>query len=118
MADDAPLIVNLARDGLIPYELDGPEYAALIEWRPISYDEATETGTYFFRMHPGAETAAHTHRGWEEFYVIEGEAIESGGAVIKAGDVVSFAPGTHHSTRSESGCLLIVTERQPHPEVA
>ena len=94
MSRDAPTIVNLADDGLIPYELDGPEYAGLIEWRPISYDEATETGTYFFRMHPGAETAPHTHRGWEEFYVIEGEAIESGGRTIRAGDFVSFAPGT------------------------
>ena len=37
MPGDAPQIVNLA-------ELDGPEYAALIEWRPISYDEGTETG--------------------------------------------------------------------------
>ena len=118
MPGDAPQIVNLATDGLIPYELDGPAYAELIEWRPISYDEKTESGTYFFRMHPGAATAPHTHRGWEEFYVIEGEAIESAGRTISAGDFVSFAPGTHHNTRTESGCLLIVTERQPHPDVA
>jgi hypothetical protein len=34
MPGDAPQIINVARDGLIPYELDGPEYAELIEWRP------------------------------------------------------------------------------------
>jgi anti-sigma factor ChrR (cupin superfamily) len=68
-------------------------------------------------MHPGAHTAVHTRRGWEEFYVIEGEARESSGRLLRAGDFASFAPGTRHSTSSETGCLLIVTERQPHPDV-
>ena len=45
-------ITNLSADSLIPYELDGPGFD-LISWLPITYDEATETGTYFFKMLPG-----------------------------------------------------------------
>jgi uncharacterized cupin superfamily protein len=106
MAAAEPRMVNL----------DGPERPSLIECRPISYDEATQTGTYFSRMPPGAETARHPHRGSEELSVIEGEAIGSDSAVVRAGDVVSFARRTRHGTRTETGCLLIVTDRQPHPD--
>ncbi len=102
-------ITNLSADSLIPYELDGPGFD-LISWLPITYDEATETGTYFFKMLPGAETAAHTHRGYEEYYVIEGGAVESDGRVLGRGDMVSHPPGSTHSTRTDQGCLLIVTE--------
>ncbi len=111
IAMDDPRITNLDRDALIPYELDGAGFD-LISWLPITYDEATETGTYFFKMEPGAETAAHTHRGYEEYYVIEGSAIESDGRVLGRGDMVSYPPGSHHSTRTEDGCLLIVSEWQ------
>ncbi len=105
-------ITNLATDSLVPYELDGPGFD-LISWLPITYDETTETGTYFFKMQPGAETAAHVHRGYEEYYVIEGSAVESDGRVLKRGDMVSYPPGSRHNTRTDDGCLLIVTEWQP-----
>jgi quercetin dioxygenase-like cupin family protein len=105
-------ITNLDTDALVPYELDGPGYD-LISWLPITYDEATETGTYFFRMKPGAETAEHTHRGFEEYFVIEGSAIESDGRTLRAGDMVSYPPGSRHNTRTDEGCTLIVSEWQP-----
>ena len=92
-------ITNLRRL-LIPYELDGPGFD-LISWLPITYDEATETGTYFFKMLPGAETAAHTHRGYEEYYVIEGGAVESDGRVLGRGAHGQPSAGIHaqHSHR-------------------
>ena len=34
---------------------------------------------------PGAVTVPHVHPGYEEFYVLEGEAVESDGTVIRAG---------------------------------
>ncbi len=45
-------------------------------------------------MLPGAVTRPHTHPGYEEFLVIEGEAIESDGRVPKTGDFVRFGPGS------------------------
>lgn len=51
--------------------------------------------------------------GFEEFYIIEGEAVESDGTVIRAGDFISFPPGSYHSTRSEKGVLALVIEWRP-----
>jgi hypothetical protein len=45
--------------------------------------------------------------------VIQGEAIESDGRVLKTGDFVSFKPGSFHNTRTETGCLMIVFEWAP-----
>jgi quercetin dioxygenase-like cupin family protein len=108
-----PIIVNTARDQLLPYDLEGPEQAALIRWLPVTYDRATQKGSYFFEMLPGAWTTPHTHPHYEEFMVLEGEAIESDGRVLKPGDFVSFPPGSHHNTRTETGCLMIVVEWAP-----
>ena len=42
--------------------------------------------------------------------LLEGELIDSDGAVFKAGDFFSFTPGTRHSSRTETGCVLAVFE--------
>lgn len=106
---DIPAIVNLDRDKLVPYTLDGPDYPGL-NWLPITYDPRTSRGSYFFQMEPGSVTRPHTHVGYEEFLMLEGEAIEPDGRVFKAGDFVTFQPGSYHNTRTETGCLLIVFE--------
>ena len=109
---DIPSIVNLDRDKLEPYTLDGPDFPGL-NWLPITFDPKTSRGSYYFQMDPGAITRPHTHPNYEEFFVIEGEAIESDGRVLKAGDFVSFKPGSHHNTRTRTGCLMIVFEWAP-----
>ena len=91
------------------YDLEGPVQPEM-SWLPISFRKETGVGSYLMRMQPGAETIAHDHPGYEEFVVLEGELIDSDGAVFKAGDFVSFAPGTRHSSRTESGCVLAVFE--------
>jgi anti-sigma factor ChrR (cupin superfamily) len=91
------------------YDLEGPVQPEM-SWLPISYRKETGVGSYLMRMEPGAETIAHDHPGYEEFMVLEGELIDSDGAVFKAGDFVSFAPGTRHSSRTETGCVLAVFE--------
>lgn len=106
-----PNIVNAATAEFIDYDLEGPDQVQLIRWLPITYDRATGIGSYYFKMLPGAVTTPHTHPRYEEFFVIEGEAIESDGRVLRVGDFVSFAPGSNHNTRTETGCLLIVVER-------
>jgi quercetin dioxygenase-like cupin family protein len=103
-------ITNADSLPLQPYDLEGPEQLHLIRWLPIRYDRATGVGSYYFQMLPGAVTTPHVHPRYEEFFVIEGEAIESDGTVLRQGDFISFAPGSEHFTRTETGCLLIVVE--------
>jgi len=91
------------------YDLEGPVQPEM-SWLPISFRKETGVGSYLMRMQPGAETIAHDHPGYEEFVVLEGELIDSDGAVFKTGDFVSFAPGTRHSSRTETGCVLAVFE--------
>jgi quercetin dioxygenase-like cupin family protein len=67
------------------------------------------------RMSPGAATIAHTHPGQEEFLVVAGELIDGDGTLFKAGDFVSYAAGTRHDSRTETGCVLVVFEWRPPP---
>jgi mannose-6-phosphate isomerase-like protein (cupin superfamily) len=53
----------------------------------------------------------HTCR--EEYLVLEGEAIEDDGAVLKAGDWIVCEPGTRHNTRTVTGCLLFGLDWDP-----
>ena len=43
----------------------------------------------------------------EDYLILEGELIESDGHVLKPGDFVSYRPGSHHNSRTETGCLLV-----------
>jgi anti-sigma factor ChrR (cupin superfamily) len=109
---DIPTVIKTDPSTFEPYTLDGPDYPGL-RWLPITFDQKTSRGSYYFQMLPGAVTKPHTHPNYEEFFVIEGEAIESDGRVLKTGDFVSFKPGSFHNTRTETGCLLIVFEWAP-----
>ncbi len=108
-----PPVTNLLRDKLMPYRLEGYTAENKCNWLPISFDAEKQCGSYYFQLEPGAVTIPHVHPGYEEFFVIEGEAQESDGTVIKAGDFISFPPGSYHNTTSEKGCTLIVFEWRP-----
>lgn len=96
-----------------PYDLEGPVQPG---WGliPINYlrskSGGSGQGTYLMRIAPGGETIAHDHDGYEDFMILEGELIDDDGTVIRAGDVVTYAPGSHHNSRSETGCTILVTE--------
>ena len=94
------------------YDLEGPVQPE-IGLLNLSYDRARGEGVYFMRMAPGAVTITHTHAGFEDFLILEGEVIESDGTVLRAGDVVSYAPGTRHNSRTETGCVLIGFDWKP-----
>lgn len=98
---------------MTPYTLDGEEYAASSNWCPITFNEDTREGSYYFEMLPGAVTKPHIHRGFEEFLILQGEAIESDGRVLQAGDFAAYGPGSQHYTRTESGCVMLVVEWRP-----
>ena len=99
-------IQNIYETPFEPYDLDGPvetDKSCL----PVSWTKESGRGCYVIRMEPGSETIPHEHQCWEEFLILEGELIESDGTVLKAGDMVSYDQGTHHNSRTETGCLLI-----------
>jgi anti-sigma factor ChrR (cupin superfamily) len=96
----------------LPYDLEGPVQPEM-GWLPLSYDRATQCGSYLMRMAPGARTLPHDHPGFEDFLILEGDLVDSDGTVFRAGDFVSYRPGTRHSSRSERGCLIAVCEWHP-----
>jgi mannose-6-phosphate isomerase-like protein (cupin superfamily) len=95
-----------------PYDLDGPLQPEM-GYAPLSYDAATGRGSYLMRMAPGAATIAHEHSCREEYLILEGEAIEDDGTVLRPGDWVVYEAGTRHSTRTVTGCLLLGVDWSP-----
>jgi mannose-6-phosphate isomerase-like protein (cupin superfamily) len=91
------------------YDLEGPIQPDM-SWLPVSYDRTTGNGCYLMRMQPGAVTVAHEHPGVEDFLMLEGELIDDDGVVFRPGDFVSYAAGTWHNSRTETGCLIAVFE--------
>lgn len=66
------------------------------------------TGFYIYKMEPGAQSAPHRHGVAEEFLILDGTLIDNDGTVYETGDLVWLAPGTEHSSRTETGCLIAV----------
>ncbi len=107
-------VVNLHEAPFGAYDLEGPVQPEM-RLLEISYDRATGHGCYAMRMDPGAVTIAHDHAGYEEFLILEGDLVDSDGTVFGPGDFVSYRPGTHHHSRTEHGCLILVVERPGGP---
>jgi len=97
-----------------PYDLDGPLQPDM-SYAPLSHDARTERGSYLMRMEPGSATIRHEHTCREEFLILEGEAIEDDGTVLKPGDWIVYEPGTVHNTRTVTGCLLLGLDWDPPP---
>ena len=104
-----PRVVRAGTSQFQPYDLEGPVQPEM-SWLPISYDRTTQCGSYLMRMEAGATTLPHVHPGFEEFMIVEGDLVDSDGAVYRAGDVISYAPGTQHSSTTRQGCLILVVE--------
>jgi len=49
----------------------------------------------------------------EEYLILEGEAIEHDGTVLRPGDWIVYEPGSYHATRTETGCLLVGLDWDP-----
>jgi anti-sigma factor ChrR (cupin superfamily) len=85
-----------------------------LSWVNVSWDAERSQGSFVLRFEPGASSLPHEHMGYEEFYLVEGELIDNDGTVFRAGDFVSFEPGTIHSSSSPGGCLIVVFMRGPN----
>ena len=102
-------VVNAHTTPFLAYDLEGEEQREM-SWLPVSYDRDTGQGCYLMRMQPGAVTIEHDHPFMEEFLILEGDLVDSDGAIFGPGDFVSYRRGTRHNSWSEGGCLLAVFE--------
>ena len=103
-------VTNIFDTPYVAYDLDGRVQKDM-QLLNLSYNKDTGLGWYVIRMAPGAATIPHTHNSREEYLILEGDLIESDGTVLREGDFVYYAPGTHHNSRTDNGCLLIGLNR-------
>ena len=82
-----------------------------MSWHKISFNKENGYGTYISKLEPGTKTISHKHLGFEEFFILEGELIDSDGIVFKKGDFITFSPGSTHNSLTKNGCLILVFMR-------
>ena len=80
-------------------------------WHDVSFDKKTHFGTYISKLKPGTKTIQHTHSGYEEFLILDGELIDSDGKILKKGDLITYSPNTKHSSYTKKGCLILTFMR-------
>ena len=88
-----------------------------MSWHKISYDANKGEGSYILKMEPGAKSIPHEHVSYEEFYMLDGELIDADGKIFKKGEIVSFGPGTIHSSYTKNGCLILVFMRSRNKKI-
>ena len=85
-----------------------------MSWHKITYSKKTGQGTYILKMEPGAKSKLHEHVNFEEFIILDGELIDPDNKIFKKGDIVTFPPGSNHSSYTKNGCLILVFMRAPN----
>ena len=93
-----------------PFDNYGVSIAGM-SWHKISYNEKTGQGSYILKMEPGAKSLPHKHINYEEFLMLDGELIDPDDKIFKKGDIITFEPGSSHSSYTKTGCLLLVFQR-------
>lgn len=79
-----------------------------IERKLLHLDPATGTGSYLFRMQPGASIEGHRHERAEECLILEGD-LTIGELRLNAGDYHVAEGGTiHPDLRSHGGAVMFV----------
>jgi len=63
--------------------------------------------TSIVRYAPGSQFSSHTHEGGEEFIVLDGVFQDEHGE-YPPGSYIRNPPTTHHTPRSEKGCIIFV----------
>ena len=82
-----------------------------MSWHKITYNQKTGEGTYILKMDPGAKSSYHEHTNFEEFIILDGELIDYDNNVFKKGDIVTYEPGSKHSSYTKKGCFILVFMR-------
>jgi len=104
-------ITDLYDVEFVPFDNYGVTVPGM-SWHKISYSkENGGQGTYLLKMDPNARSIPHTHGGFEEFLILEGELIDQDSKIFKKGDFITFEPGSIHSSHTKDGCLILVFMR-------
>tara|TARA_B110000014_G_C19894491_1_gene462750 strand:+ start:281 stop:631 length:351 start_codon:yes stop_codon:yes gene_type:complete len=82
-----------------------------MSWHKITYNKKIGQGTYILKMEPGAVSKPHEHINFEEFIILDGELTDPDDKIFKKGDIVTFEPGSSHSSYTKNGCLILVFMR-------
>ena len=93
-----------------PFDNYGPVVPGM-NWHKITYNNETGQGTYILKMDPETKSLPHQHINYEEFIMLDGELIDSDNKIFKKGDIVTFEPGSSHSSFTKNGCLILVFMR-------
>ncbi|MEM7222425.1 MAG: cupin domain-containing protein [Pseudomonadota bacterium] len=110
-------IISLPTEDFRPYDRFGTVRPGLT-WLPLSKESADGgPGCFAIRFAPGATSQLHVHSDVEEFYVLEGELIDSDGGRLKAGDFVSYEAGSQHSSHAPEGAVILVFLRVPNQRI-
>lgn len=94
----------------VPFDNYGDAIPGM-NWHKITYDQKTGQGTYILKMEPGAKSKLHEHVNFEEFIMLDGQLIDPDNNVFKKGDIVTYEPGSQHSSYTKNGCLILVFMR-------
>ena len=93
-----------------PFNNYGSPIAGM-SWHKITYNQKTGEGSYILKMEPGAKSKPHKHTNFEEFIMLDGEMIDPDKKVFKKGDIITYKPGSYHSSYTHNGCLVLVFMR-------
>ena len=104
-------ITDLYDVKFVPFDNYGTEVPGM-SWYKISYDKKNGGyGSYLLKMEPGTKSLPHTHTGYEEFLMLDGELTDPDGKIFKKGDFITFEPGSKHFSHTKNGCLVLVFMR-------
>ena len=92
-------IIETKHEDFSPYNRYGTVSSGL-KWLQLSKDEELEHEVFIVKFERESSSSLHKHKGFEEFYVIDGELIDDDGKVFKKGDYIKFGKGTQHSSYS------------------
>jgi|TARA_B110000263_G_scaffold240041_1_gene242872 anti-sigma factor ChrR (cupin superfamily) len=109
-------ITNFSNVNFEPFDNYGSVTPGM-SWYKITYKKETGIGTYLLKMNPGAKSLFHEHSSYEEFIMLEGELIDLDDKVFKKGDIVTYEPGSSHSSYTKTGCLILVFMRSKNKPI-
>ena len=109
-------ITNLDNLKFEPFDNYGSAIPGM-NWHKITYNKETGQGTYILKMDPGAKSLPHEHTNYEEFLMLDGELIDPDDKIFKKGDLVTFEPGSTHSSYTKNGCLILVFQRSKNKPI-
>ena len=87
------------------HQLDWQYFKEGIEIFPLSYHSNNDPASALLRYQAGAEVPSHHHPGYEHIFVLDGSQQDESG-IYEKGSLLISPPGSRHSVRSESGCIV------------